>query len=511
MALSAGSRLSLACGLSLASLAFAGPRVVTAEPAHPTAAGVSGTDLFRGQLRSASPNADRFLERAAPEHGPVAASNKPEHTPGVARPGSLEQFWAWDFATSSYYRVDAELRYEGDGAWLYLESGADISQAELDSLAGSFEGQILPRVRDAFGAEDSPGIDGVHPLTLLLLDVRDPYAHGGTPYVSGYFLPVNEYRQIDLDSALPGHRSNEREMLYLGIAPTAPSGSVIRQTMAHELQHLIAWDRDRNEEPWLDEGMSELAVLAAGLGHPEAHVRSFVAAQSTALTSWQGTPADYGRVYLFLLYLWERERLDTDWPRALVADPANGLDALATAVGGIEQLRASYADFAVALYHDDPDLDDGRFGFRTIDFGGGSPGSFGMPSSLLLDRTVAGNFAAMAIAATVEPWTFSAYRTESRAAGFEAAITASRDACLTLSTRWLWTPDRPGSLERRCAGAGQTAVFSVPPSTRGPLAAVAHVVVANAGDEAIELTIESGTVTSETSPRIVYVPLSLSR
>ena len=39
---------------------------------------------------------------------------------------------------------------------------------------------------------------------------------------------------------------------------------VYETVLAHEFQHMVHWNNDRNEETWVNEGMSELAQEVAG-------------------------------------------------------------------------------------------------------------------------------------------------------------------------------------------------------------------------------------------------------
>ena len=39
-----------------------------------------------------------------------------------------------------------------------------------------------------------------------------------------------------------------------------PNSSFYDGTLAHEFQHMIHWANDRNEDTWVNEGMSDLAM-----------------------------------------------------------------------------------------------------------------------------------------------------------------------------------------------------------------------------------------------------------
>jgi hypothetical protein len=279
-------------------------------------------------------------------------------------------FWAWDFHRSAYYAIRADRVYQGSAAWIYVEQGAELSPGTTKALGAVFEEAVYPRIRQSFGPEPVPGIDGQQAVTVLLLDIRDALYYEAAPhtYYSGYYDPVNQRRQADLDPELPNYRSNEREMIYLDIAPTDPDGAVIRQSMAHEFAHLVHWSYDQHEEEWLAEGLSELAVRLCDLGHPREHVDGFLAAPDLSLTSWVGDIRDYGKVYLFMLYLHEQVgQRDPSWLRRLVAHPGHGLQSLNDVLPLQRSLPELLRDFAVAVYVDSPTAAGPRFGFASLE------------------------------------------------------------------------------------------------------------------------------------------------
>ena len=77
--------------------------------------------------------------------------------------------------------------------------------------------------------------------------------------------------------------------------------------MTHELQHAVHWAADSDEESWLNEGLSELAVDAAGHWTPK--VADYLRLPGTSLTQWpsggQLRSPSYGGANLFLDYLAE--------------------------------------------------------------------------------------------------------------------------------------------------------------------------------------------------------------
>src|SRR5258706_3562633 len=84
---------------------------------------------------------------------------------------------------------------------------------------------------------------------------------------------------------------------------------------------------DRNEDSWLNEGMSVTSELLNG--YPDyAFADAFLEAPDTQLTAWQTDGAHYGSAFLFVTYF--LQRFGEDALRALVANPDNGLESVAS-------------------------------------------------------------------------------------------------------------------------------------------------------------------------------------
>ncbi len=330
--------------------------------------------------------------RAAHDAPPVQAGDAQVPAQRIlAGPSESERFWAWDFHTQEYYTVHASLRHVSPSAWIYTEDGAAVSGLAVARLAETFEDTVLPTLRARYGPEPSPGIDGQAAITLLMLDVRDGLYHDAAPhaYVSGYFDPANQQAATagDGESDPPeGVRaSNGREMVYLDVAPTDPEGPIVAQTVAHEFAHLIGWSYDPDEDAWLAEGLAQLAIHITQLGHPRAQIEAFLADPETSLVTWHGEVRDYGKTYLWLLYLYEQ--LDGGRSGALARwtrDPSNGMASLLAGSDAQRSESVLLRDFGMAIHVDADSHGDGRLGFRALRIdSGATPGgpAFAPPSA----------------------------------------------------------------------------------------------------------------------------------
>ena len=198
---------------------------------------------------------------------------------------------------------------------------------------------ILTRV---FGQEWRPGIDGDPRFTVF-------HVLGASDTVElGYFSDENEYpRALFADS-------NEREMIYLNMARLEAGTPLYDGTLVHEVQHLIQWNLDGNEDRWLNEGLSQVAETLLGLATVDPH--PFLEQTQVRLDRWGGESEaliHYANSYLFVLYLWEQ--LGDAALSELARHPANGLAAVRAVLAGHRPglpLEEFAADWATALYLD---------------------------------------------------------------------------------------------------------------------------------------------------------------
>ncbi len=278
-------------------------------------------------------------------------------TAPVYNVGDQEQFSVMNAATGIPFLVTATLIAKNDTSYMWLDNRW-LNAVNHDALARSaqtFNDHIVPRDHALFGLENSPGID------------CDPRIHilntSGTG-AGGYFSSVDQVtRQVRADS-------NEKDLLYIDIegnlGPNSVGTALYNGTIAHEFQHLITNHQDGNEDTWIGEGMSDLAIYLNG----EDPGADAVAAQSPdiQLNAWpDGGPAslaNYGTAFSFMLYFWDR--YGDAGVRALAAEPANGLAGVQNVLDKIDpgkQVDDLVADWLIARLLDDPSLDSGRYGY----------------------------------------------------------------------------------------------------------------------------------------------------
>ena len=146
---------------------------------------------------------------------------------------------------------------------------------------------------------------------------------------------------------------------------------VYETVLAHEFQHMVHWHNDRNEETWVNEGLSELAQEIAGYPPDMVFARVFAENPDTQLNTWSIDPSDngrhYGSAYLFMAYF--LQRFGEEMTRAVVSDGANGSRGFDNALreAGLDvTFEDVFADWVIANYVGDFDTlaRHGIYGYR---------------------------------------------------------------------------------------------------------------------------------------------------
>ncbi|MEW6755810.1 MAG: FlgD immunoglobulin-like domain containing protein [Candidatus Latescibacterota bacterium] len=250
----------------------------------------------------------------------------------------------------------ATCRYVGEYCYVFVDdtqwdtNGGFIYQSDVDSLGALFDDHtpadpqrgIFKLASSVFGA---PGdVDGDPRIYVLVLRLADPR-------LVGYFDPqVATYPDASL----------RRDTLYLSARHLRQNPYLARGTLAHELQHLIHFAHDDDEETWIDEGLSGYAELLTGFPETDPEmVPQFLGSPDLDLTAWppgDATP-HYGATYLFAAFL--AERYGEDLLSWLVAEPRNGtggLDQAFRAAGRVESFAGAWGRWILANYASDDDL-----------------------------------------------------------------------------------------------------------------------------------------------------------
>ena len=284
------------------------------------------------------------------ENDPIALAEKYrgiKNTPVVlAEPpiiyinGKFRKFWVLNVDDNNYRSIDAELAYQTPHVYFWVEEGINYITSDVENLVDAFENQIYQRNREIFGKEWSPGIDNDVHLTILYAQKLGAAA--------GYFSSA--------DSLMPEIErfSNMVEMFYLSADYLNLNNLLTYGVLAHEFQHMIHWNIDRNETSWVIEGLSELAVELNGFDTGRFPFL-FAADPDLQLNYWPGndkgdsTP-HYGASYLFVKYLFER--FGSDFIGALVSQPKNGMSGLDTVISSNQRRSQLSTITSIQIFQD---------------------------------------------------------------------------------------------------------------------------------------------------------------
>ncbi len=258
--------------------------------------------------------------------------------------GDRAPFWISDLDSNQQNQIEAELRYMNEVTYLWVESGRETDLPALSASVDNFAHTIYPLVRGFFGKEPNPGIDADPRLHIL-------HATGLGRGIAGYFSSA------DLYSAVANPFSNQKEMFYINLdwLNRGIGFDHYETVLAHEFQHMVHWHNDRNEETWVNEGMSELAQEIVGYPPDLSFARRYAVHPDTQLNTWNAGPdgngRHYGSAYLFMAYF--LQRFGEELTQAVVSQPANGIQGFTNALNesGLDlKFEDLFADWIIANY-----------------------------------------------------------------------------------------------------------------------------------------------------------------
>ncbi len=288
--------------------------------------------------------------------------------------GDTHTFWRWNLSVMPplWIQTPATCRAVGEHSYVFVADsdwGNHMTQANVDSVLVRLEDRTVnDPTQGAIEMDTSlfgPIPDELDNDTKLIVFYSALGSFQGTSF-DGYFSPYNQVTEAQAQQMSPSGHSNECEMIYMTCYPLSPVAPVRLSVLAHELEHLIHWGQDANEESWLDEGCAELAMVAYGVPDP---ISGFPSAPDNDLTAWNQTGADYVKVMLFFTYLQEHYD-ETGLIADLIADTSNGISSLTqqalihypdTGFAGI------FSNWTIANALDAPNPDEGLFDYLQLD------------------------------------------------------------------------------------------------------------------------------------------------
>ncbi len=276
--------------------------------------------------------------------------------------GDHEAFWVNNTESNDYFQAQATLAYQTEHVYFWIEDGISFKQRDLEALVDTFETKIYPTNREFFGSEWTPGVDADPHLYIL-------YTNNLGGSVAGYYSSIDEYLP------LVHEYSNTHEMFVLDAEHVDLGDEFAYSVLAHEFQHMIHWNIDRNEETWMNEGASDLAAFLNGYSIG-GHDQVFAQTPNTQLNVWRetasGSTENYGASFLFMTYF--LDRFGKDVTKALIANTNEGLQSIDNLLSELaikDPLNGLpigaddvFLDWLITNILQDEDVADGRYSYH---------------------------------------------------------------------------------------------------------------------------------------------------
>jgi immune inhibitor A len=355
-------RTAVAVFLAFATIlvAFAAPgedvRAASSGPEQPALLTSIETNTARALATTSVPGRDLIdLTRRLRLHGNTSIRFVVNPATPEYPVGTRHQFYLADVTRKAYFTTTATLRVVTEHAYWYVKDGMSVGLRALRANAEHFERKIYPTTRGVFGSEVQPGVDNDPRITVLIAPL---------PGVGGYFSTADAYPRII------NPYSNERDMIYLASVPTgdpADPGNYFAATLAHEFQHMIHWNENRDRDVWLDEGFAEVAMFLNGYSVGGAD-SAFTRSPDTQLNAWDEpgrSAVHYGASYLFTRYLMDKFGGAPFLTRAMQTggEGTTGLDAAIREAGFEGGFDGAFKDWTVANALNDRALAGGRYSY----------------------------------------------------------------------------------------------------------------------------------------------------
>jgi hypothetical protein len=347
------------------------------------------------ELRAWEPNQNRISGKPSSPAGEEwydadAAADYPCYS------GITKTWLSLDNTIGLYIWVDFHLISESSGAQLWVQDDLSwpagdprptpiVTCDQAEYLIDEFDTNMYPVETDFFGMPDFH--DGTNSLleawglfppgtfydedgrqVVLVSNIRDDsyYDPDYPNYIAGFYSPSFEayfdrnIMSIDAyDWANRVGPDGSRPYLYEGV-------------FAHEYQHLLHSDFDSDEDELVNEGLAMFAEYLTGYVIGDDAYSTFQENPENSLPVWgdQGGEeivADYGLVFLFHMYLYEK--FGQEFIQYEFHNPDNGISSINSTLEAFNKqtdFGELYHDFSVAVLIDSKKAGY-RYGFKALD------------------------------------------------------------------------------------------------------------------------------------------------
>ncbi|OFV69046.1 fibronectin type III domain-containing protein [Acetobacterium wieringae] len=260
----------------------------------------------------------------------------------LANVNDERNFYTYNYQTQQYETITTRCAYVGIHSEIWVDkneaAGTTLTAEEAQTLAAEFDQNIYDLIITNFYA--APDVNNDAKVAILVFDIKDGYAGSGG-YVGGYFNGNDLYDRSN---------SNQLDMIYVDTYPligTEKNLANSYSTMAHEFQHMVNFNCNKDQggqmETWLNEALS-LAAEHLYEGVQSSRIsyynNSTPIADGRSVMDWNNSDSlpNYALSYLFSQYLRTQaeaklgEGIKTDIYQQIIADPGDTNTALSNAI-----------------------------------------------------------------------------------------------------------------------------------------------------------------------------------
>jgi len=281
--------------------------------------------------------------------------------------GNQEVFWSIDIGAGMYVQKLATLLSVGEKCYVYMANetiaalGESIAISRCNFYRNGFDEVIYDKNVEFMGHPDGRfgDIDGDPKVTIFIVDTNGS---------GGFYLQKDEIATHPY--------SNLREMIY--IDQRFATSPVALMTIMHEFNHLIWFNNEMDEGHFLLEGAAEFSVFYAGYtydwGNLTGYTNLFSENHQQSLLSFHligGRPLmeDYGKSYLFILYLVEQFGIVFLSNLVLAQlDGPLGVDFALNETSSNAKFNEVFLDWITACSIDLEDSALSKYGFMNVEF-----------------------------------------------------------------------------------------------------------------------------------------------
>jgi len=288
--------------------------------------------------------------------------------------GDTHTYWRYDLSVMppGWVQLPATCRAVGEHCYVFVadsEWQVNMDEADVQEVFNYLEFETMNG--DNYGAVE---MDTLHfgeipdeldndPKLIVFYSALGSF--GGSTF-DGYFSGYDQVTEAEAQQMNPPGHSNECEMIYMTCHPLDPTDPIRISVLAHELEHLIHWGGDINEDTWVDEGLAELAMVYFGMPDP---ISQFNSNPDNSLNTWDQEWADYVKTMLFFTYFAEQYD-DGTIIKDLVSEPANSITGITNqllAHGYAVSFETIFENWTIANFLDDPTVEEGLYNYENLD------------------------------------------------------------------------------------------------------------------------------------------------